>query len=303
MTLPPGNATGMEHFSPVCKCRERGKTIYEKYAIMAECAVVAYFFHLGLCVYFCKKLKSVVMYKIFFFLLILSGIVACTPPQPALLDIESFYFPVADLDPGRVYEYETADDPRNPPFYYYYRNVRSGGVLYLTGTYYDYNFTPIQFVREEVKDNGMILSDFYFYHTDTLTQKQSQVPVEIVANNVFPFTADEQNPGVLLFTVKWNDPEVEGTEFTLIRNRQFAGNTTYVYQGKEYDAVKFYVRELIDNYNEGHLETEYDGLEIYAEGLGLVYFEKNISEEFQIKYKLKDTYAMEVLEEKFKERE
>ena len=242
------------------------------------------------------------MQKYFFFLFLLLSLAACTEPDSAMRDIQSYYFPVADLDPGRVYEYETAEDPRNPPFYYYYRNIRTGGFLYLTGTYYDYNFTPIQFVREEAKDNGMILSDFYFYHTDTLTGKQNQVPVEIQANNVFPFSVDEQNPGVLLFTVKWNDPETTGTEFTLIRNRQFAGDTTYVYQGKEYEAVNFYVRELIDNYNQGHLETEYDGLEIYAKGLGLVYFEKNISEEFQIKYKLKDTYSMEVLEEKFKTR-
>lgn len=230
-------------------------------------------------------------------------IMSCGESKPQVRNIKEYYFPVENLDQGSVYEYETADDPRNPPFYYYYRNVRDAADLYLTGTYYDYDFTPIQFVREEMTNNGMTLADFYFYETDTLTGKQNQVPVEIEAKNVFPFTVNEEKPGVLLFTIKWDDPEPTGTEYTLIRNRQFVGDTTYIYQGKEHEAVQFYVRELIDNFNQGHLETEYDGLEIYAKGIGLVYFEKNVSKEFVIKYKLKDDYPMSVLEEKFKERQ
>ena len=242
--------------------------------------------------------------KMFFTLLFASFLFfSCNEPTNPIRNIKDYYFPVENLDQGLVYEYETAEDPRNPPFFYYYRSVRNAADLYLTGTYYDYDFTPIQFVREEMTSNGMTLADFYFYHTDTLTNKQNQVPVEIEAKNVFPFTVKEEKPGVLLFTIKWDDPEPTGTEYTLIRNRQFAGDTTYIYQGKEHEAVQFYVRELIDNYNQGHLETEYDGLEIYAKDLGLVYFEKNVSKEFQIKYKLKDTYPMTVLEEKFKDRQ
>lgn len=241
------------------------------------------------------KISKIILYTLLVFLL-----QSCKDNSSKRRNIQEYYFPVADLDKGLVYEYETAGDPRNPPFYYYYRNIRDAADLYLTGTYYDYDFTPIQFVREEVVSNGMQLSDFYFYHTDTTSNKQNQVPVEIQSSSVFPFEADEQNPSVLLFKIKWNDPEPTGTEYTLIRNRQFAGDTTYIYQGKTYDAIKIYVRELIDNYNKGHLEQEYDGQEIYAKGLGLVYFRKNISDDFIIQYKLKDTYPMTTLENKFK---
>ncbi len=228
---------------------------------------------------------------------------SCNEPTNPIRNIKDYYFPVENLDQGLVYEYEATEDTRNPPFYYYYRTVRNAADLYLTGTYYDYDFTPQQFVREELTSNGMTLADFYFYSTDTLTGKQNQVPVEIEAKNVFPFTVNEEKPGVLLFTIKWTEPDTTQTELTLIRNRQFAGDTTYIYQGKEHEAVQFYVRELIDNNNQGHLETEYDGLEIYAKDLGLVYFEKNVSKEFIIKYKLKDTYPMTTLEEKFKNRQ
>jgi len=241
--------------------------------------------------------KTISLFSLLFIIFLLSS---CDEAKSDLRDIKDYYFPVENLDPGMVYEYETVDDPRNPPFYYYYRNVRSASDLFLTGTYYDYNFTPIQFVREKITPTGMVLADFYFYQTDTLTDKQNQVPVEIQAKNVFPFTVNEEKPGVLLFTIKWDDPEPTGTEYTLIRNRQFAKDTTYIYQEKEHQAVKFYVRELIDNFNQGHLETEYDGMEIYAKDLGLVYFEKNVSKEFIIKYKLKDTYPMTVLEKKFR---
>lgn len=225
----------------------------------------------------------------------------CTSCGEGKRNIKKYYFPLIQLqNNGLVYEYETAEEERLPPFYWYYQSIRDTTGKYLIGTYYDYDFTPFQFVREEMVENGMTLADFYFYETDSLTNTQSRIPVEIQSKNVFPFYVDEEKPSVLLYSIQWDDPKDLETKLTLVRNRQFAGDTTYIYQNKKYAAIKFYVRELIDNFKEGHLEQEYDGLEIYAKNLGLVYFEKNVSEDFIIKYKLKDTYKMTVLEEKFK---
>ena len=56
----------------------------------------------------------------------------------------------------------------------------------------------------------------------------------------------------------------------------------------------------MDDYNDGHLEKQYDGKEIYAKGLGLVYYGKEIEENFVLEYELVDTFSRTVFEQKIK---
>jgi hypothetical protein len=72
--------------------------------------------------------------------------------------------------------------------------------------------------------------------------------------------------------------------------------------GKTLPAVKFNLRELVDQEVEGHLELEYDGSEVYAEGIGLFSYRKNISGEMQIAYRLEAVYDLPAFEQKFKTR-
>ena len=214
--------------------------------------------------------------------------------------LESYYFPIDQLHEGLVYEYQSAGDPLDPPFYWYYRTLEQDGATYLTGMYYDPNFTPFQFVREERVSNGMILSDYYLYETDS-TGKQVQIPVEIEGGNNFSF--EPRDPNTVLYSkIRFSSPSDPETINTLVKNRQYLSDTTYNYGGKTYDALVFYVRELIDLENQGHTEHEYDGMEIYAKGLGLVYFRKNVSDLFVTEYKLADRYTMEAFEQKFKKK-
>ncbi|MFZ2897259.1 MAG: hypothetical protein WA004_01480 [Saprospiraceae bacterium] len=210
--------------------------------------------------------------------------------------LEDYYFPLDELREGLVYEYRSAGDTLDPPFYWFYKTIEQEGVTYLTGMYYDANFTPFQFVREERVDNGMLMTDYYLYETDS-TGKQIQVPVNIEAGNAFSF--GKPNPKTVLFSkISFTSPSAPGMINTLVKNRQYVSDTTYVFGGQTYDALVFYVRELIDIEDQGHTEHEYDGTEIYAKGLGLVYFRKNVSEAFVTEYRLVDRYGMEGLEEK-----
>jgi hypothetical protein len=84
----------------------------------------------------------------------------------------------------------------------------------------------------------------------------------------------------------------------LIKNRRFQGWTSHSYQGKIYDCVEFSVLELIDHEIEGqgHLEIEMKGKELYAKGIGLVYYEKSeVHGNFSQAYQLADIYSMEEL--------
>jgi len=215
-------------------------------------------------------------------------------------DISDYYFPVTGDEMGVVYEYRSALDEMDPPFYWYTRTVQTDSATYLVRAYYDHQYQPYQLLREEVVSNGVLLADYRLYETDS-TGKQQEVPVQIGGANLFSFELDKEDPGVLFFKISFEMPNDANGVTTLIRNRQYIGDTTWTYQGQTYDALRFYVRELVDIQSEGHAEHEFDGEEIYAEGLGLVYYSKNISENFKTAYALHDTFSMAELERRFEE--
>ena len=210
-----------------------------------------------------------------------------------------YYFPIEDLKEGKVYEFHSVGNEYDPPFYWFVRSIEIEGSTYLTVMYYDYNFQPYQFVREEVVSNGMLLADMYLYETDTLTGKQNQIFVNIDSGNVFPFEKKEPAP-VLLSSIQWQQDSL--TTMTFVRNRQYLSDTSVVFKSDKIEAIKLNALEMVDSEvkGEGHLEQEYAGKEIYAWGIGLIYFEKNISPEWQMRYALKDIYNMETFEEKFR---
>jgi len=204
--------------------------------------------------------------------------------------LEPYYYPLEELREGLVYEYRSAGNPGDPPFYWYYRTLEEDGATYLTGTFYDLDFTPFQYVKEERVSNGMLLAEYYLYENDS-TGAQVQIAAEIESGNVFSFGAPD--PKTMLFSkLSFSSASNPGPVTTLIKNRQFLADTTYSYGGKTYEAAVFYVRELIDVEDEGHVEHEFDGKEIYAKGLGLVYFRKNVSAGFITEYKLADRYPL-----------
>ncbi len=221
---------------------------------------------------------------------------ACEPGE-SMRDIRDYYFPMRELKEGLVYEYRAVNNDSLAPYYWYYRSMQTDSGVYLTGMYYEYDFMPKQFVQEAWVSNGMLLDTLFLYYTDTL-DRQQPLAIEIEAGNLFAFRAGPES-GVLLYKVKWEDPYKPGVWTTLIKNRQYVSDTTWQWQGKKVDAVVFHLKELFAIDEEGTFEQEYDGMEIYAKGIGLIYTKKQINENFILEYELADRYPMEVLEEKF----
>lgn len=196
-----------------------------------------------------------------------------------------------------MYEYQSVGNQHDPPVYWYYKSMKEGETWYLLGMSYDPEFSPDQFIREERVGNGMLLVDFFTYEKDS-TGKKQQVQAKIEAANVFPFEI-KQPPGVLLTSFHWQTL-ADSSTITMVRNRQFDGDTAVVFREKKLPAIKFHVLEMVDQEQEGHLELEYRAAEIYAENTGLVYFEKNITDGWRMAYRLADIYDMAAFEEKFK---
>jgi len=235
-------------------------------------------------------LTKLSFYSAFFLLLLFS---ACN--SSGTQNIKAYYFPFDDLKDGRVYEYRPVNDPNQPVEYWYYRTLESDSATYFTGNYYDHDFVVRQFSNEEIISNGTLLHSYFLYQSDSLGI-QTQVPAIIESGNVFPFEVKDST-GVFLMKLKWVFQEEPEISTTLIRNRRYMGKTKYTFKNKEYDAVSFKLTELVDDFNNGHLgPPQYNGQEIYAKGLGLVYYKKEINERFILEYELVDTFSMKKLE-------
>lgn len=236
------------------------------------------------------------MRTILFFFSIVLLLNACQ--SDGTTNVKTYYFPLHDLYDGLVYEYEGVDDEQLPPYYWYYRTVeKEDGTVTLTGMYYNYAFEPQQFIQEERIGNGMILEDLFLYELNA-DGKQDQIIAEIVEDTVYPFEVRD-SLGIFLYEVQWFSPS-DSTNYTIVRNRRYQGKTSFTYQDKDYLAVRFQVRELIETEKEGFLTIEMIGEEIYAQGLGLVEVKKEaVTGSFKQHYRLVDRYLMTELEEKF----
>lgn len=236
--------------------------------------------------------------KFFGILITISILFSC---QSDRKNIRDYYFPLKALTEGLVYEYHAVNNDTLAPDYWYYRSFVTDTSVYLTATYYNpATLTPLQLVREEMYSNGMAAQDLYLYETDS-TGKQRQIKANIESGSVFPFEVRDSG-GVFLYKANWQLPSEKNATTTLIKNRRYAGDTTFVFQGKTYDCVVFQVKELLEHDQEGFFEQEFDGVEWYAKGLGLVYSKKTITPTFILEYRLTDRYLMERLEALFKKK-
>lgn len=224
-----------------------------------------------------------------------SAIFACNS-EPALRSIRAWYYPLVSLSSGKVYAYESVGHPYDPPIYWYYRTLQRGDKRYLAGTSFDLELLPDQFILEKELSDGMRLDSFVTYEPAGDGRKIA-IAAEVVTGNIFPFKTGPGD-GILLTKVHWQSP-ANSAKLTFVRNRQYLADSTVVFDGDTLPAVRFVVRELIDSETEGHLELEYAGEEVYAKGIGLVYFEKDINPEWQMKYALRRIYPGAYFEHTF----
>ncbi|NUO01383.1 MAG: hypothetical protein HUU01_12295 [Saprospiraceae bacterium] len=212
--------------------------------------------------------------------------------------LRDFYFPLKQLEDGMVYAYESArNDAQRDTTYWYYRSIRNDTGIFLTGTYYGSLPSPQQFVREEMVRNGMLTSEVFLYTTDSLG-KQQPVPVEILSGSAFPFEVSDSGSGVFLYKIRFAFPANPYDSITLIKNRRYLRDTTYTFQEEAEKAVVLELKELVESGNrqQGFVEPRYGGREIYAKGIGLVYSEKKISENYTLANRLLFRCTMEELE-------
>jgi hypothetical protein len=212
----------------------------------------------------------------------------------------AFYYPIYDLQEGKVYEYRPVENDTLPVDYWYYSSHKVDDKLHFTGNYYNERFQVQQFFRETQEENSMELNDFILYDTDE-KGKQDQIDVEILTRGTFP-TNFADSTKTFQMGVKWGIPGEDGTTISLSRERKYIGMSKYTYQGKKVKSAIFKTVENIEHFvaDDGYLEPSFPGIEIYAEGIGLVYYKKQLSEAVVIEYALHAIYSMKEFDKKFK---
>ena len=101
--------------------------------------------------------------------------------------------------------------------------------------------------------------------------------------------------------IKWDIPGEQGTSIALNRERNYLAMSEYPFKGERLECAIFKTLENIEHFvvDDGYLEPSFPGIEIYAKGLGLVYYKKQLSEKVNIEYELYATYSMEEFEKKY----
>ncbi|MFK7808467.1 MAG: hypothetical protein AB8F74_11750 [Saprospiraceae bacterium] len=214
------------------------------------------------------------------------------------INIKDYYYPAERLtNDGLVYEYRALNNDSVPPEYWYFRSLETDTALYFTGTYYDEYFNVRQFFSSEIVGNGVLLVDQFISTVDT-TDQLVQYHADVLYNNVFPFEVRDSG-GIFLMKLKFTFNEDPPATTTLTRNRRYIGKGTYKVEGEEEEIVIMELKEEVDDQNNGHWTSTYDGVEYYAEGIGLVYYKKEVDENFVLEYGLHKRYPMSELEKKF----
>ncbi|MCP9234641.1 hypothetical protein [Lewinella sp. JB7] len=209
------------------------------------------------------------MYRLLFFLPLLA---ACSDQR----DVRNFYFPVRELTDGLVYEYTNkgtlTDEPSD---FWYFLGIDRDTALYLSSTHYADGMSPDQVVRERITNDGVQLEQLILYPR-LVTGQPQRVDAQILYGRSFPFyTDDGRATGYRIAFIPPDNPDAVNY---ISLNRRFRGDTTLTVMGESRPALLFDLEGEVSQRDPtlGDISPTYTGYEIYAEGLGLVEYHRDL---------------------------
>ena len=202
-----------------------------------------------------------------------------TDSQPT--DYSAYYLPLETFPAdGVVYTYRNLSDTTAGPEIW--RHIKRGeGRLESINYGTDEEIVQRQF--ERITHNGVMTDSLLLYFSDTNGIRQ-QIGVKIISPNKFPFQPGDSTKAWLTH-LDWRQPQ-DSLHIVLQRRRRFKGNTTWSSDGKSIPAVRFTTEDTFETEKDGWTSTTWTGEEIYALGVGLVYYKRNISEQLSLEFEL-----------------
>lgn len=202
-----------------------------------------------------------------------------------------FYFDALLLgNAGKVYVYEPVNDPLLPMEYWHKRFSGDHRGNHIYSTLYSAESDVLQSSMESIdkKDASLIKLELAYPSGDT----NSMLSVKINEANTFLFGPPDTTM-LAKYQIEYREPNEDSVRVILTRERRFVKEEQYNYQGKDYPAMRFVVKETLETETEGYTESTWETTEIYALGLGLVYYKKPVNTAFVLEYKLRDILPYE----------
>lgn len=199
--------------------------------------------------------------------------------------LQKYFYPLEKMTGnGQEYRYSSDIDPNAPPEIWIHKFI-SPDIFESTNV--DSEGKMILRQKDKVVSNGvmmdsMILSGHLPDTTPTL------INVKVLKPNRFSFSNDTLN---YVTQLDWVQTEND-LHIVLNRNRKVDSFLEYEWQGKKYKAVKLYVYDTLETEQTGWSKTEWRGYEIFAEGLGLVHYERQVNKNMRISYSLSSVKAL-----------
>ena len=209
---------------------------------------------------------------------------SCSSDQTTSLSTEDYYLNhLAFGGAGVVYRYASVNDPSLPDELWHY--WFSGGYRgnYLKATMYTTSGDVVQRSNEILsRDNAELLSlDLVYW--DENGPKEIATTVSDRRTFVFgPIDSVTQS----VYHIEYWDTSEDSVRVSLTKHRLMEGPVDFVFEGESIPAIAVSTTEKLETETEGFTETEWSGIEIFAQGYGLVYYKKTISEQFVLEYSL-----------------
>ena len=153
----------------------------------------------------------------------------------------------------------------------------------IMSTNYDSRGLATQRQYDRLVVDGIVTDSLVLMFEDS-TGRRGATRVKVVSPYRFPFIPGDSTK-VWLTQLEWFQPE-DSLHVVLQRRRRFDTDTVWTYRGKSYPAVRFTTDDTLQTEAVGWTDSNWHGQEIYAKGIGLVYYQRRISGELILEYAL-----------------
>ena len=207
--------------------------------------------------------------------------VSCRVPEETDTDLSVYYLPVDALGAeGQEYIYRNLTDTTLAGEIWRHQKTSEGRI---TSINYDHNQQVVQKQYERVVQNGVVIDSLLLFFYDSLGRTIS-LPVRVHSPHRFPFNPKDSSQ-VWLTHLEWWQPG-DSLHIVLQRRRRFMGKTTWDYDGKSIPAVRFRTEDTFETERDGWSNSMWTGEEVYAKGIGLVYYRRDISPQMRFEFEL-----------------
>jgi len=203
------------------------------------------------------------------------------------------------LQEGEVYRYScTEPDGRQKMIYWYYRSFLGGGRTIFSATGYEDGMDPRVHYQAQMTTKGMRLLGYYRYAEPEASRgfRQQAMRGKVLSGNWFPFRKTDYSEATTQIAWKGSD----GGSRVESEARRFLRDTIVEFAGKKHPALVFEVRKYMQDLQDNSRRRICACREVYAQGIGLVYFESPNTPGQQRIYRYTGSITMEVLESKWK---